>query len=279
MSDTTPSSPSTPAKSRTGLWVGIAIVVVVVLAGGGYLLFGRKAPEAANLSTATQGISGGTTTSKAAGASTSTSTPSSGGTTGSTGGSAGGGTTATSAAGAEGTTWTIDSSVTSDAGGTFAGFRVEEELASIGSTTAVGRTSGVEGSLVLDGSTLVSGSFTVDMTTLATDNQLRDGQVKRVLETATFPEATFTITGPVELTTSASDGASLTADVPGSFTIHGVTRTATVKVDASITGNVLTIVGSAPFTFAEYEIDAPTSQAVLSLEEQGTLEFQLYLTS
>jgi hypothetical protein len=66
--------------------------------------------------------------------------------------------------------------------------------------------------------------------------------------------------------------------VAGAFTIHGQTRDATVHVDATVTDGVLAIVGSAPFTLADYEIDAPTAPVVVSIEDHGTIEVQLYLT-
>ena len=58
--------------------------------------------------------------------------------------------------------WTVDTSVgefsvTENTTATFVGFRIEEELANIGSATAVGRTPGVSGSMVIEGTTLTFG--------------------------------------------------------------------------------------------------------------------------
>ena len=58
-------------------------------------------------------------------------------------------------------TWTVDTSVgefsvTENTTATFVGIRIEEELANIGSATAVGRTPGVAGSMVIEGTTMTS---------------------------------------------------------------------------------------------------------------------------
>ena len=51
-------------------------------------------------------------------------------------------------------TWTVDTSVGEfsyeDSTGTFVGFRVDEELAGLGSTTAVGRTPAVSGTVTIE---------------------------------------------------------------------------------------------------------------------------------
>ena len=52
-------------------------------------------------------------------------------------------------------TWVVDTSTGEfdfeSATGTFVGFRIQEELAGIGSTTAVGRTGEVTGSITIEG--------------------------------------------------------------------------------------------------------------------------------
>ena len=58
--------------------------------------------------------------------------------------------------------WSVDTTVgeftvTEETTATFAGFRVEEVLESIGSTTAVGRTPDVSGTIEIEGTTLTSG--------------------------------------------------------------------------------------------------------------------------
>jgi hypothetical protein len=76
-------------------------------------------------------------------------------------------------------TWTVDTSVsefsvTEETTATFAGFRVEEVLTTVGSTTAVGRTPAVSGSIDISGSTLESVQIVADLTELVSDQQRRD---------------------------------------------------------------------------------------------------------
>ncbi len=77
------------------------------------------------------------------------------------------------------------------ASGSIVGYRVEEKLFGQ-STTAVGRTSDVDGKLVIGGEVVSEASFTVDLTTVKSDRSQRDNQFQgRIMDTARFPTATF----------------------------------------------------------------------------------------
>ena len=243
-----------PSRDRSRPLVVLAVLVAVAVAGGvgvWYFLLRDTSPPPPTLSSASQGIQGGST-----------------GTTGIAPGSAAGS-----------GTWKVDQTVSSASGGSFGGFRVKEVLSrGIGSADAVGTSKALTGTLALEGNTLQSGEFKVDLTKLTTDRQQREGPMNRALETSKYPEATFKVKSPVDLGKAPVEGATLSAEVPGEFTIHGTTREAKVKVDATVKGGVLVITGSSPFTFAEYNITKPTSPMVVSLEDNGTIELQLYLT-
>ena len=67
------------------------------------------------------------------------------------------------------------------------------------------------GSVTIDGAgdvfTVTAADLTVDVTTLVSDSDRRDGQIKRRgLETDTYPTATFTLTQPVVIPAEALDG-------------------------------------------------------------------------
>lgn len=162
-------------------------------------------------------------------------------------GSSGGGTP--SGAGVEGT-WTVDTASgefdDESATGTFAGFRIEEELAGIGSTTAVGRTGDVTGSVTIDGSTLTTAAFEVDRTTITTNDGRRDDRVQSALETGTDPTATFTLTEPIELGDAASTGDAVSVVATGDLTIDGETRQVAIPIDAQLVDG--TIVPAHPRT-------------------------------
>src|SRR3954454_21524566 len=77
------------------------------------------------------------------------------------------------------------------ASGSQAGYRVKEVLFGQ-NTDAVGRTSDVTGSLTISGTSVTDGAFTVDLTTVKSDESQRDSQFQgRIMNTSQFPDATF----------------------------------------------------------------------------------------
>jgi len=184
------------------------------------------------------------------------------------------------AAGLDGT-WTVDPSIGSfdDFSGSFVGYRVTEELVGIGTSTAVGRTPDVTGSLTLAGSTITDATFEAELTTLQSDSGMRDGQLGRQgLETDTYPTATFVIAEPIELEAVPADGATIETTAVGDLTLHGVTKRVEIPLEARLANGVVTVVGSLPVAFGDYGMTAPESMRVLSIDENGTMEFQLQFT-
>src|SRR5829696_6465646 len=178
-------------------------------------------------------------------------------------------------------TWTVDPSVGSfsDFTSSFVGYRVQEELASVGATEAVGRTPDVTGSLTVDVTTITAAEFSADLTTLESDESRRDGQLRnQAIETSQFPTATFTLTEPIELAAVPAEGEAVDITATGDLTLHGVTNSVEVPMQAKLEGGVVTVVGSLPIMFADYEIDRPTSFVVLSVDDNGIMEFQLHFT-
>lgn len=177
--------------------------------------------------------------------------------------------------------WTIDSERGDGVveNSSFVGYRVQEELASIGTTTAVGRSTALEGSFTFGGSSLSAGEITVDMTQLISDSRGRDSQMRtQALETNAFPEASFVITEPVELGSVPQPGEPFQAEITGDLTIHGVTQSVTIPIEGQLADDTVVVVGSTEIAFADYEIDRPRAAIVLSVEDRGIMEFQLFLT-
>ncbi len=71
--------------------------------------------------------------------------------------------------------WNVDTTVGSftDFTSTWAGYRFDEELVQIGTTTAVGRTPGVSGTMTIDGGKVMDVDVAVDLTTLKSDKDRR----------------------------------------------------------------------------------------------------------
>ncbi|MTV24526.1 YceI family protein [Nitriliruptoraceae bacterium ZYF776] len=185
------------------------------------------------------------------------------------------------AEGADGT-WTVSTTASEfsveDTTGTFVGFRVREELADVGITDAVGRTPDVTGTFEVDGTTVTAASFEADLTTIVSDRSMRDGRIQSALDTATHPTATFTLTDPIELDAVPADGEAVAVDAVGELTVHGVTETVTVPLEAALTGDVLVVTSSFEVELATYGVEVPSAPIVVSAEDVATVEIQLFLT-
>ncbi len=176
-------------------------------------------------------------------------------------------------------TWAVDTSIGSGDTGTFVGYRVKEQLATVGAQEAVGRTSGVTGSLTIDGTTITAVDITADLTGLQSDESNRDRQLQRQgLETGTFPTATFKLTQPIELASVPAEGEIVEVTATGDLTLHGVTKSVQIPLQARLESGVITVAGSLPIQFADYSIQQPQGMIVLSVEDHGILELQVHFT-
>jgi polyisoprenoid-binding protein YceI len=131
----------------------------------------------------------------------------------------------------------------------------------------------------VEGTTIIAAEFTADLTTLQSDEANRDRQLGRqALETGQFPTATFVLTQPVDLGSVPAEGEAVDVVVTGDLTLHGVTKSVEVPLKAQLQGGIVTVVGSLPILFADYGIEKPSAFVVLSVEDNGIMEFQLQLT-
>jgi polyisoprenoid-binding protein YceI len=171
---------------------------------------------------------------------------------------------------ADGDVWVV-------ADGSIVGYRVNEVVFGQ-SAEAVGRTSDITGSMTVEGATVTSASFTVDMTTVTSDESRRDDQFNdRIMETSTYPTATFTLTEPIDLGSIPPEGEERTYEATGDLTLHGVTRSVTFEVAGRRTASAAEIVGSIPITFADHGIENPSFGPVTT-EDHGLLEFAIVFT-
>lgn len=232
--------------TRSGRRTVVILLVVAVVVAGGFVawrLFGGEEPRAAGLSSATPSASAASEPLE----------------------------------GFDGT-WTVDAESGSldDGTSTFAGYRIDEELSGFGTNTAVGRTQDVAGQLTIDDTAVTELEVTVDMTSLRSDDERRDGQLSgRGLETAAFPTASFVLTEPVEIGEAPAVGGTIETTATGELTLHGVTREVEVPVQAQWTGERLEVVASVEVALAEYEIEPPVGFLVLSVADTGTVELHV----
>ena len=106
--------------------------------------------------------------------------------------------------------------------------------------------------------------FVVKLETLTSDDDMRDRRVSDdYLQTAEFPEATFTLTGPLELSGAPEVGTPVTVDAKGSLELHGVTNDISVPVEAQLAAaDTVELIGSTSVALADYETGARGLQFV-----------------
>jgi polyisoprenoid-binding protein YceI len=161
---------------------------------------------------------------------------------------------------------------------TVVGYRVRETFAGLSvASDAVGRTGDVSGSMTVeDETTVTAAEVRAGLQALESDEERRDNAIRnRGLETDRFPEATFTLTAPLELPSPATAGEDVSVTAPGDLTLHGVTRQVEVPVRARWDGSTIEVAGSIDIAFADYDIDPPNVGGFVSVEDEGELEFQV----
>jgi polyisoprenoid-binding protein YceI len=176
--------------------------------------------------------------------------------------------------------WYVDSNSGSftfdESSGSFVGFRVEEELAQIGSMTAVGRTGEIQGELLIEDGQLVGVVVSADLSAIVTNDSRRDRAARHALNVSENPMATFVLAGPVAL--PETDNSPVSIEVVGRLTINGIARDVPLVLDAQIVGNTIVVVGSMEVTFGDYDVTVPSAIIVVSAQDHGIIEFQLLFT-
>lgn len=157
--------------------------------------------------------------------------------------------------------------------GSTAGYRVDEVLNGT-DVTVVGKTSDVTGTVDFDSDSITKADITVDVASIATDSTSRDEYFRTsALETDIHPDATFTLTSPLD-TGDLSDGDVTKFTATGKLTMHGITKTVSVPMQAALSGDGAEVSGSIPVTFADYKVAAP-SLGFVKVEDSGSVEFLL----
>jgi polyisoprenoid-binding protein YceI len=156
--------------------------------------------------------------------------------------------------------------------GSEAGYRVDEILFGQ-DATAVGRTSDVSGTLVIEGTEVTTTDIEVDLTTVKSDQERRDGQFQgRIMDTANFPTATFSLTEPIELGDVPVGTEAKTYSATGELTLRGTTKPVTIELSARRNGANIEVQGAVNIVFEEWGIPNP-STGPISTEDDGELEF------
>lgn len=245
-------------SARLGLMLGVAAVVVAALIGGWYFFIRGDDPAPVSLAGAVASVSDAAATATSAATASATAEAAS---------------TATPVASTDGSldgTWTL---VAADS---FVGYRVKEQLVSVGATEAVGRTSAVTGSLDFDGSAITAVEVVADLTRLKSDDDRRDGRLRtQGIQWGTFPEASFVLAEPIAIDGVPAEGDTISATAVGDLTLHGVTNRVEFPLQGTLSNGLVVVVGSLLVQFADYDMETPSALSVVSVEEQGVIELQM----
>jgi polyisoprenoid-binding protein YceI len=162
-----------------------------------------------------------------------------------------------------------------------AGYRVREQLAFVGAPSdAVGRTSSVTGSMSLaqtaTGYSVSAATFTVDVSTLTSDRSMRDQRIHSIgLQSDRYPMASFRLTTPIVLPSTASNGQTVQVSAIGDLTIHGSTQQVTIPMQAKLSGSQIEAAGSITFPFSRFGMTPPNIGGFVSVQNDATMEFRL----
>ncbi len=150
--------------------------------------------------------------------------------------------------------------------------------------TAVGTTNVVTGGVSIDGddpSALAFQVFTVDVSTLTTDDRMRDGQIRNnILQTNRAGNATVTFApasvAGLELPLVA--GTTQTVQLTGELTVKGVTRTVVFDLDLEVVSDGdLRGTASTVVQLTDFDISVPRVPLVARVDEDVrlVLDFRL----
>ncbi|MBI2723954.1 MAG: YceI family protein [Chloroflexi bacterium] len=183
---------------------------------------------------------------------------------------------ATPASGTGATTYTILSDRSE------AAYFADEKLASLSvPSKAKGSTRDIQGQFYLtpDGLGLDPSrpsSFTVDLTTLKSDKDMRDARVQNQgLQTSTYPTATFTLTSVSGYDPAIPEGDEQSLTLTGTMDLHGVQKELTWDTKARRQGGVITALATTSFKFGDFNIPVLNIAGFVSVQETVTLQVQI----
>ena len=144
-------------------------------------------------------------------------------------------------------------------------FTVEEELRNVPLPfDVVIRTTELSGEINVDGQ---PSSISVDLHTLVSDQQFRDGYIRRRM----FPDhpvATFTVESIGELPPEFSEGKQFERQAAGTLNVNGQDVPMTFALEVRNDGDVLNVLGRTSFTWEQVDIPVPTARSVVRVADE-----------
>ena len=151
-----------------------------------------------------------------------------------------------------------------------------------GLNDVVGTTSEIQGQLEVDvaNAQVGAGEFSVNIATLSTDRDLRDGWIRdngpRLND---YPTATFVVTGVENAPASYTTGEEVTFQLVGDMTIREVTQPLTFDVTASVADGVLTGTALADTQLTDWGIEPPSFANTLTVADPFSIKVDFVATA
>lgn len=156
-------------------------------------------------------------------------------------------------------------------------YRIIERLAANTiDNEVIGKTTAITGTVHIDATGKVDTAqshLVVDLTTLKTDRDRRDGFVQRnTLETAKFPKADVVVTELKGLAWPLPTSGEIAFTLNTITTLHGVTKALAWNVTGTATPAGFTGTAKTQFNFADFEIVQPRVPVVARIDDPIKLE-------
>jgi polyisoprenoid-binding protein YceI len=135
------------------------------------------------------------------------------------------------------------------------------------------------GSLDVSGTSVTKATFTVNMSSVKSDQSQRNAQFDgRIMDVSQFPTATLTLSSPIALGSLPAAGVIEHYTASGTLNLHGVTNSVTFPVSVERTGSEIAVLAEITIPFSKWNIANPSIGGFVTTANQGTLEVLLHLT-
>jgi len=160
--------------------------------------------------------------------------------------------------------------------GSVAGFRLQQTVLGF-SNDIVGRTKSVSGAVTVAGDQVSAAQFSIDLATIEVGGKT-EPQLETSLDTASHPNATFTLSQPIALTSAFASGGVMTTTATGNLVMNGVSRAVSLTISGRRYGSTMLFTGLIPVEFSRWSIKSPAGFGFFgSLANHGDAEFLLDL--
>jgi len=142
--------------------------------------------------------------------------------------------------------------------------------------TAVGKTSGFKGELVIANGLFAPSTVTVDLSQLKSDQSRRDNALKtKGLETDKYPTAELKITGTQGGAPALAEGKEVGFKLAGTLKVHGVEKNVVWDAKATLQGDTVKLAAQLKFNMKDYDISPPSVLGTLTVDENVQLDVQV----